>query len=137
MEDFLDESFDAMLYQPVMEHLKMAQSQGDKVLILSSSPDFLVRAIANRLGVQQWKGTGYQIDDEGKFSFISHVMDGEDKANDVKTFVDQMGLSLSATSVYSDSYLDLPVLKIAGRSIGVRPDWRLRNICIANQWEIL
>lgn len=137
VEDFLDESLIAMLYQPVIERLQSAQQKGDSILILSSSPDFLVKAIAHRLGVQEWQATLYQVDEGGKFQTIAYVMGGEEKAKYVREFVCCKGLSLANTTIYSDSYLDLPVLNIAGRPVGVVPDKSLKEVCLQKGWEIL
>jgi HAD superfamily hydrolase (TIGR01490 family) len=137
VDKFLTEALPSMLYAPVVERLRAAQKQGDEVVILSSSPDFLVGEIARRLHVQRWKATMYEVNKEGKFMAISHVMEGHDKAQYVKTLADQMHLPFSNMTVYSDSYLDLPVLKIAGRAIGVVPDCHLKRICLQNGWEIL
>lgn len=137
VDKFLTENLQSMLYLPVVERLKAAQERGDAVLILSSSPDFLVREIARRLHVPRWKATIYQRDHDGSLSAVSHVMEGEDKAQYVKGLADQMHLPLSSITVYSDSILDLPVLKIAGKAIGVLPDSHLKRICLENGWEIL
>lgn len=137
VDQFLIDHLSSMLYQPVMQRLKAAQAQGDEVVILSSSPDFLVGEIARHLQVPHWKSTVYQVDEEGKFSQISQIMEGEDKARYVQTLADQMQIHVSAIAVYSDSYLDLPVLKIAGQAIGVGPDSHLKRVCLQNDWEIL
>lgn len=137
VDQFLTNELASLFYAPVMQRLKAAQERGDHVIILSSSPDFLVGEIAKRLQVQNWQATIYQTDDQGKLSTISHVMDGQDKALYVKQLADQMKLPLSEMTVYSDSYLDLPILKIAGRAIGVVPDYRLKRVCLQNGWEIL
>lgn len=137
VDQFLTESLSNMLYEPVVQRLRKAQSQGDYVLILSSAPDFLVKEIAHRLKVHDWKATVYQCDAEGKMSAVTQVIEGKDKAHYVKVLADQLNLSRSAITVYSDSYLDLPILKIAGQAIGVGPDYRLKRICLQNGWEIL
>jgi phosphoserine phosphatase len=134
---FLTDSLDAMLYHPVVKRLKQAQNQGYHVMILSSAPDFLVEEIASRLQVSHWKATIYQPDEKGNFIAIAQVMEGEDKAKYLKEVADQMQLPQSAITVYSDSYLDLPILKIAGQAIAVGPDSRLKRICLQNGWEIL
>jgi len=134
---FLDESLNGMLYLPVVQRLKQAQAQGDHVVILSSSPDFLVEEIARRLQVSHWKGSVYQSDNDGKFINVSQVMEGEEKAHYLKELADKMHFAQSSITVYSDSYLDLPILKMAGRAIAVKPDSLLRRICKQNGWEIL
>lgn len=137
VDQFLTEQLDSMLYLPAVQRLRGAQLQGDRIVLLSSSPDFLVEEIAHRLQIPEWKATVYQVDPQGKFSALSHIMEGEDKALYVKALAEQMQLPFSAITVYSDSYLDLPVLKIAGQAIGVVPDSQLKRICLENGWEIL
>lgn len=137
VDKFLTETLASLLYLPVVQRLKSAQASGEKVIILSSSPDFLVREIARRLQVQEWQATTYQIDKMGNFVSISHVMEGLDKAVYIKQRADQLSIPLSSLTVYSDSYLDLPILNIAGRAIGVVPDSHLKRICLQNGWEIL
>lgn len=134
---FLTESLTTMLYEPVVKRLRTAQDKGDHVLILSSSPDFLVKKIAEHLGVLHWKATVYQCDEKGKFITISKVMEGQDKANYIHNLSIQMCINRSVITVYSDSYLDLPILKMAGKPIAVGPDYRLKYICLQNGWEIL
>lgn len=136
---FVRESLKGMIYLPAIKRLKEAQSRGDYVLILSSSPDFLVREIAHALGVNHWKATKYEANNEGerKLMAISHVMEGLDKADVLINLSRDLELPHSAITVYSDSYLDLPILKMAGRAIAVKPDSRLKTICLQNGWEIL
>lgn len=137
VDQFLDLHLHDMLYHPVIQRLKEAQVRGDYTLILSSSPDFLVGAIADRLAVKEWKASHYQADHLGHLVRIAHVLEGQDKANYVHALAAQLHLPLTAMTVYSDSYLDLPILNIAGQAIGVSPDAHLKRICQQNGWEIL
>lgn len=137
VNQFLIESLSAMLNDSVVQRLKQAQNQGDHVLILSSSPDFLVKAIAGRLQVPHWSATIYECDEKGKLSAIKQVMEGQDKADYLKKLMDQLQVAQSALTVYSDSYLDLPILKMAGKAIAVGPDSHLKRISLQNGWEIL
>lgn len=137
VNSFLDLHLCSMLYLPAISRLKEAQTKGDFLIILSSSPDFLVREIAKRLNVNEWEATTYQTDSRGCFISLSKVKDGEDKAISMKCLTSKMNLPLSAVTVYSDSHLDLPLLKIAGKSIGVAPTRQLKRICLENGWEII
>ncbi len=137
VDQFLTEHLTSMLYQPAVQRLQLARAQGENLLILSSSPDFLVGAIARRLQVERWKATTYQVDSQGNFQAIIKVIEGQDKAYFVKDLALQMSIPFSRVTVYSDSHLDLPVLKIAGRAIGVVPDSHLKRICLQKGWEIL
>lgn len=141
VQAFLDQELETMLYEPTIQRLKEAEQAGHYTLILSSSPDFLVRPIAARLGVDAWKASLYTCDHEGKLNGISEVVEGEVKADYVHSFIKYLNLAGSTLAVYSDSYLDLPVLQMAGegggRAIGVSPDRYLRQICLRKGWEIL
>lgn len=134
---FLNESLDKMLYAPAVQRLNQALAQGDYVLILSSAPDFLVEEIASRLQICHWKATIYQLNEKEEFIAIAQVMEGQDKAQYLKELSTHMQLLQSAITVYSDSHLDLPILKMAGQAIAVRPDSHLKRICLQNGWEIL
>lgn len=135
--NFLNSYLDSLLFEPLLLRLKAAQKEGDHVLILSSSPDFLVREIARRLSVTKWKSTGYETDNAGKFSKISQVMDGKNKAQLVYELAKELSIPLAAVTAYSDSLLDLPLLKIVGEPICVYPNKSLKKICSKNCWEII
>lgn len=137
VDQFLTENFSSYLNESVVDRLKTAQDLGHQVMILSSSPDFLVGQIARRLCVDHWKATTYSVNSLGKFSTISHVMQGKDKADYIQKFAQEVSLPLSALTVYTDCSLDLPMLKIAGNAIGVNPDAQLKRICLHEGWEII
>lgn len=137
VEQFLNEYLASLLYKPIVDCLKRAQIRGEHVLILSSSPDFLVGAIARRLSEKNWKATSYHIDKQGKFNGILEVIDGETKAQEVSRLSKNLSLPLKDVTVYSDSLLDLPLLNIAGEVICVCPTDRLKRICEQNGWKII
>ena len=136
-EQFLNENFEKFLYFPVIERLKLAQKRGDEVFILSSSPDFLVGKIAERLNVRNWGSTVYKENEKGEFISIEKIMEGQDKVDYVKRLVEEKNISPLEVTAYSDSYLDLPILEFAGEAIGVTPDVQLKKICLQRKWEIL
>ena len=166
VDQFLNESLETLLFPPVLGRLREAQDRGDCVVILSSSPDFLVREIARRLNVSLWGATTYKTISETpcetretekieeteqpqkkeRLNGIAQVMEGEDKGAFLRDLLLKLyPQKLSPTSpfslpkiiVYSDSHLDLSILKMADEAIGVRPDRYLKNICLQNGWEIL
>lgn len=134
---FLKESLPHLLSQPLLKILKEGQARGDTVLLLSSSPEFLVKKVAEILGIERWGGTTYFVDDKGKFTSISHIMEGGDKARYVSLLAKNLSIPLSAVSVYSDSHLDLPLFNLAGRAICVDPDRQLKKICKQNGWDMI
>lgn len=134
---FLEQQLTEKLYQPALQRLHEAQKRGDYTLILSSSPDFLVRPIAEWFGVDSWQATIYAVDDGGCLSHLASILEGQDKANYLAHLIREMGIHSSSVTVYSDSHLDLPILKMAGKAIGVVPDFYLKRICQEKGWEII
>jgi HAD superfamily hydrolase (TIGR01490 family) len=134
---FVDEFFDKIQYTPAVKRLKEAKVMGHYIIILSSSPDFLVRLLAQRFEVNAWQATCYEVDENRQFSKISHVFLSDDKAHYVENEGMSRGIAKQQMSAYSDSILDLSFLKATGKPVGVNPDRRLKAICKRNQWEIL
>lgn len=137
VQRFLDQNFDQLLYLPAVERLKQAQSNGDLVAILSSSPDFLVKPIAEKFHVNHWQASIYAVDQQGCFSHLEKLFQGSDKADWVEAFAKEWNLPKHNRTVFTDSILDLPFLKAGGIRIGVNPDRQLRALCLQNHWEIL
>lgn len=134
---FLKQHLKKLLSHSVIKRLHEARHKGCYTIILSSAPDFLAVPIAKQLGVHACKSTVYEVDDKERFNQISQVFDGDHKAQYVLELAQRLGLDKSVVTVYSDSILDLPVLKIAGKAVGVKPDDSLRKVCEKNGWEIL
>lgn len=134
---FLDLHLSSMLYLPAIEKLRSAQQQGHCLAILSSSPDYIVKPIAARLGVIYWESTRFAVDEKNQLCAISSVMQGKDKAASLLRLADQLNIPKEAVHVYTDSYLDFPLLEVAGNIIGVNPDRKLRSLCVQKGWTII
>ncbi len=137
VEEFLAGDFAAKLYAPAIQKLREAQAAGHLTIILSSSPDFIVAAIAKRLGVSLWQATKYALDREACFCHIQYVLDGAGKAVILEQLSQRCALTRSDITAYSDSVLDLPFLLTAGTAVGVNPDRKLREISKQRRWQII
>lgn len=134
-KNFVDLHFHSIVYTPAFECLLEAKRKGHNVAILSSSPDFLVAHFARHFGVKDYFGTFYHVDEQGKFSHIERLIQGETKRKYVEEYITRLpGLQVIA---YSDSSLDLPLLEAAHVPIGVNPDFNLYRHCKKNNWKIL
>lgn len=134
---YLDHHLTSHYYDPAMKKFLEAKARGDYIVILSSSPDFIVGPIAERLGVNAWLASEYCIDALQCFTKIIRYVQGKDKAEYLTDLSLRMGILLKNTTAFSDSILDLPLLEVAGEAIGVNPDRKLRRVCLQNNWEIL
>jgi HAD superfamily phosphoserine phosphatase-like hydrolase len=135
--DFVEEQLDSLLYLPAIEKLKAIQKAGHLTAILSSSPDFIVGPIAQKLNVPIWHATEYSVDKDQNFCQILRLMLGEDKALILEKLSRQHGIKKENLHAYSDSHLDLPFLMAAGSAFGVQPNRKLRSICRLKNWPII
>lgn len=103
---FVDASFDRLIIKSRLELFQ--QAQGEKYLC-SSSPEILVSLFAKKLGVDGWIATSYDADEQGRFSNLRRVVDGEQK----KQFLKQQQKDGVKTVAYSDSLEDDLFLKAA------------------------
>ena len=136
---FIQIQLPELLYLPAVQRLRAAQAEGETVVILSSSPDFLVKLVAKALEVENWEATRYSCDRQGNLLGVSSVLEGQQKAIRLQHWAKEIGVAQEDITVYTDSHLDLPILKAVGKGkvVAVRPDRKLLHICRAHAWEIL
>lgn len=137
VEDFLDQFFLAALNQKVLKEIDKAKKKGSYIVVLSSSPSYLVEKIVRRLNLSAFQATSYSLDTEGHFDVICSIMDGEAKARYALALAKNLGISERQISVYTDSIWDLPLLNIAGKKIVAPPDRGLCRLAKQKAWKIL
>lgn len=134
---FLDMHLEKMVNPQMKEILKEAQKCGEYTALFSSSPDFVVAAIANRLKINYVESTHYEIDKHGRFVKISRLLNGEGKREALIALTKKLQIPLKDVTAYTDSIVDLPLLKTAGNAVCVNPDKELRNVAIKQGWNVL
>ncbi len=137
IKEYLNESFIKSLYSPAIEHLRRAQHLGHYTVILSNSPAFLVEQIANYLGVNEYHASQYGLDHNGNLSKIISIVEGKQKAAYLKKLKESFDLTENDITAYSDSHLDYPLLKFAGRAYIVNPNRKLTKLSKKHSWGIL
>jgi phosphoserine phosphatase len=136
---FVADNLDALLRKDAPAWLeKMRDSE---ILLLSTSSDFLVQAVADHLNSRLSlsmvaRGTTYNVDGMF-FKSVAEIFDGFAKRAFLHDFIEKKGLSQSAITVYSDSILDLPLFEAAASCVAVAPDRRLRAVANERSWTIL
>lgn len=137
VEPFMRDCVLPNLYTPVYQELKMAQHSGAYIAIMSSSPSFIVKRVAEIFGVDEWLATEYRLDSENRLASVEIFIDGQAKADALLKLADQRKVPLARVSAYSDSYRDLPMLLLAGDPVAVNPDDKLRSHSLQHQWRLL
>ena len=137
VDEFLDIFLLDSLYPPAYTIFKRQQHLGATIVLLSSSPAFLVQKVSERLGIDYWMATEYETDREGRLYSVKCFLDGKAKAEEISQLSLEKKYTLSTCKAYSDSFYDLPFLLLAGGSVAVNPDRKLRLFADKHDWEIL
>ena len=142
LENLARESFDNGLKRDLfpegVELVRKLRAQGRRVVLATSSLDFIVAPLAEYLGVDGVLATALEF----RNGICTGKLDGlpmfrREKRERVLTFASALGVQPSDCGFYSDSIYDLPLLESVGRPVAMNPDVRLRRIARARGWPIM
>jgi putative phosphoserine phosphatase/1-acylglycerol-3-phosphate O-acyltransferase len=113
------------------------QAAGRPVVLATTTPEHLVKPLADRLGFDDIVATRYGVAD-GRYT---GALDGRfvwatGKREAVREWADAHGVSMRESWAYTDSVYDLPLLNAVGHPVAVNPDPRLRAVALARRWPM-
>ena len=135
--EFIENYLSGILRQEIVEEMRLAKERGDEIWLESSSPDFLVSLIAEKLQVDGYLATHYQEDLQGRYDKIGQVVDGQVKWQHLKELLETSGRTTDQVTAYSDSIVDLPLLEKVGVAIAVHPEKKLNKVACKKLWKII
>ena len=129
---FWNEKWDSLVRTSMLTELNGLH--GQRVALLSASPDFLIREVAKRLGLNEWYATEYVTDSEGRFQRLGRIVTGAVKAQIVREMKKNEGLAIMALT---DSMQDAPLLEESTTVVAVFPERRLARLAKERGWRIV
>ena len=135
---FVEEVIEPLIHGDAMRAVAAHRAAGDRILVISASPTFLVEAIAARLGIAEVLGTELELQHgcySGRVAGIPCARDG--KIRRLEQWLAAAGETLAGAHFYSDSCNDLPLLGHVAHPHAVNPDATLRAHAERHGWEIL
>jgi HAD superfamily hydrolase (TIGR01490 family) len=110
--------------------------EGDLIVLLTGSTQYAAEVVARGLGVEHVLCSRLEVVG-GKFTGkLAQMCFQKHKVGIAEQFAARHGVDLAASSFYSDSYNDLPMLSRVGTAIAVNPDTRLARHARARGWRI-
>ena len=135
---FVEEIIEPLIHGDAMRAVAAHRAAGDRILVISASPTFLVEAIAVRLGIAEVLGTELELQHgcySGRVAGIPCARDG--KIRRLEQWLAAQGEALAGAHFYSDSRNDLPLLCHVAHPHAVNPDAALREHAERYGWDIL
>ncbi|MDP9494513.1 MAG: HAD-IB family hydrolase [Actinomycetota bacterium] len=137
VEETVDEVVAPMAYAEALALIDSHRRAGRKVVVISASPEEIVRPLCRYLGIDDVIATTSAIDEDGRYTgTIELYAYGPAKAEAMIEMARSDGIDLVASFAYSDSVTDLPMLEAVGHPVVVNPDPELEAIAMERGWEV-
>jgi len=111
---------------------------GEPLVLLTSSSRYAAENARAEFGLDDVLFQVYEVV-AGRFTGepVRPICFGAGKVEAAKAWAARNGVDLAASSFYTDSYTDLPMLEQVGRPNAVLPDARLGRVARARGWPLL
>lgn len=113
------------------------RAAGRTLVLATSSPDHMVRPLADELGFDVVLATRWgQADGRFTGAMDGRFVWGRGKRDALLEWMRAEGVSPKDSHAYSDSYFDAPMLDAVGHAVAVNPDPRLSALAMVRGWPI-
>jgi HAD superfamily hydrolase (TIGR01490 family) len=114
------------------------RADGHVLAILSSSPTYVTRPIAEALGIEEVMSTQFEVTEAGLFTgrLVGPACVGPGKVHWAEDLGARRQIDLAQSWFYTDSYTDLPMLERVGNQVVVNPDPRLKRTAKRRGWPV-
>jgi HAD superfamily hydrolase (TIGR01490 family) len=126
-----------LLLPSALRKIERHRSEGHLLAILSSSPTYVTRPIAEMLGLDEVLSTQFEVE-AGQFTgkLLGPACYGKGKVHWAEDLMTRKEIDLGSSWFYTDSYSDLPMLERVGNRVVVNPDPRLKRAARLRGWTV-
>lgn len=119
--------------------LDQHRSEGEPLVLLTNTSSFLAEAATAEFGLDAWLANIFPVDDRGRLTGTMEqpLCYGDGKVTRASAWAHGNGIDLGASTFYTDSLSDVPMLECVGHPRVVNPDPRLRRLARRRGWPIL
>ena len=138
VRETLLETIEPIIYAEALDLMEQHRLAGDRVYLVSASPEEIVLPLAELLGADGAIASRGTIDDRDRYTGeMALYAYGPGKAVAMRELAASTGIDLGASAAYSDSATDLPMLELVGRPVVVNADRALAKVARERGWEEL
>jgi HAD superfamily hydrolase (TIGR01490 family) len=129
VRETLLETIEPLIYAEALELMEMHRLAGHRVYLVSAAPEEIVLPLAELLGVDGAIASRAELDDEGRYTGKMATYNfGPTKAE---------AMVALASTAYSDSATDVPMLEAVGHPVAVNADRALAKLARERGWEVM
>lgn len=138
VRETVDEVISPVVYAEALALIEHHRREGREIVIVSVSPEEVVRPLAGYLGVDNVIATRSAVDEEGRYTGrLTFYANGAGKAEAISGLARDWDLDLGQCFAYSDSHADLPMLELVGHPVVVNPDRVLKQAASERGWPLV
>ncbi|MGM9531901.1 HAD family hydrolase [Intestinibacter sp.] len=123
------------VYTYTRSRIKWHLKNGHKVIFISGSPDFLVKKMAEKYNVTDYRGSEYVFENDKFTGKVIPMWDSESKNKAIDGLIEKYDIDLEKSYAYGDTNGDINMLRRVGNPIAINPTKEL--LLHINQDEIL
>jgi HAD superfamily hydrolase (TIGR01490 family) len=136
VRETLLETIEPIIYAEALELMEQHRLAGDRVYLVSASPEEIVTPLAEMLGVDGAICSRGEVDEEGRYTGrMAFYAYGPDKAVAMRELAARCNIDLAHSTAYSDSATDIPMLETVGHPVAVNADRALAKVAKERGWE--
>lgn len=137
-EEYLENYIEPIITEQARALVEKHRQQGDTLLIISATNDFVTRPIADLFAIDELIATNAELIDNQYTGAVSGVPSyQEGKVLRLNDWLKKTGNTLKGSWFYSDSHNDLPLLQIVDHPVAVNPDPQLAKYAAQLGWQVL
>ncbi len=137
VEEALESVVEPIVFAEALELLRAHRRAGRLLVIVSASPEEIVRPLASYLGVDDVVASKALIDEAGRYTGrMAFDAFGPAKVDAIHDLARRYDIDLAASYAYSDSATDIPMLETVGHPVAVNPDRELARLAVERGWEV-
>jgi len=117
--------------------IKNLQKQGKGVVLLSGSPDVIIKEVKEIVGAEEMIAAELEWKKGRATGLVKGIWPyGQGKLLAASQYAQKKGLKLADCVAYANALADLPLLRAVGRPFVINPDWRLRRWAKRHGWPL-
>ena len=134
---WMEEKVVPTVYPEAREAVQYHLAQGHVVAIVSGATKFVVKPLAEHLGIKHLLYTRLEVE-KGRFTgrVVEPICFEDGKIYWLQQLVDEQNIELAKSYFYTDSITDLPLLDLVGHPVICNPDPRLYREATRRRWPV-